>query len=340
MEMIFMKKLYIVTGASGLVGNNLLRKLLELPETEKIIALENKNVIHIDSSKVTIIKGNVCDLKSLEKLFNNNNKNYDEVICIHCAGIITISSKNDDRVYDVNVGGTKNIITMCQKYKISKLVYISSVHAIPVLPLGTIMKEINHFNPEQLDGIYAKTKAMATNLVLEAAKNGLNATIVQPSGIIGPYDFYEGNFTSMILAFLKNKLPVIVSGGYDFVDVRDVVNGIIGASQKGRSGECYILTNKYYTVQELINTLAKVSGKKPIKHKIARWFVTPLAPLAELYYKITNKKPLFTAYSLRVLNSNAMFSHKKATKELNYTTRSLEETLKDTVTWLKEVHKI
>ncbi len=333
-----MKKLYIVTGGSGLVGTNLINKLLSLKEDSDIIALQHNNIIKISSPRLKIINGDVCDMKSLDNLFNVTG--YEKKICIHCAGIITISSKNSDNVYNVNVNGTKNIIIMCQKYKISKLIYISSVHTIPVSLKGTLMTEITDFDPNKLNGVYAKTKAIATKMVLESTKNGLNTVVVQPSGIIGPYDYYEGNFTSLILSYLKNKLPLIVTGGYDFVDVRDVVNGIVGAINYGRNGECYILTNKYYSVQELINILAKVTSKKPIKLKISRFIITPLAPIAEFYYSITKQKPLFTAYSLKVLKDNAMFSHEKASRELGYTTRSLEVTLEDTVDWLKQVNKI
>lgn len=329
-----MKELFIVTGSSGLLGNNLVRKLLELQKKVRVLLLPNEKISGIDQSQVEVVYGDVRDIESLKPLFKRQEK--EKLICIHCAGIITISNKNDNRVYDVNVNGTQNIVNLCKEHKVEKLIYVSSVHAITEKPNKELIREIDVFEPDKLKGVYSKTKAMATNIVLDSAKEGLNACVVHPSGIIGPNDYYTGNFTELIISFLKNKLPVIVSGGYDFVDVRDVCDGIISAVDKGRKGECYILSNKFYSVKELTDTLAKITNKKPIKSVIPRWFIVPLAPLAELYYKLVKKKPLFTAYSLYVLESNANFSHEKATKELNYHPRCLDDTLKTTVDWLKE----
>lgn len=325
-------KLYIVTGASGLVGTNLIRKLDK--ENCQIIALINNTPLHYHSHKITEIKASVSNLKDLEKVFDQNNEN---TVCIHCAGIITIKSKNDNTVYETNVKGTKNIIKMCLKYNV-RLIYVSSVHATKELPHGTVIKENNNFDANILTGIYAKTKAEASKLVLEA--KGLKAVIVQPSAIIGPYDYNKGNFTTLIENYINGKLPAIILGGYDFVDVRDVVEGIIGAINFGRNKECYFLNNKYYSVPELINTLSKVTGKKTVKLIMPTWFIKLLAPIFELVSDIKKERPLFTPYSIYVLHTNANFSHKKASKELNYNPRNLEETLKDTVDWINEQKRL
>ena len=323
-------KLYIITGASGLVGTNLIRKLDK--DGNKIIALINKTPLHYKSSNIEEINTSVCDFEKLETIF----KKYDvkDKICIHAAGIITIKSKNDENVYNVNVNGTKNIIDLCLKYDY-KLIYVSSVHAIKEEPYPNIIKETNTFYPEQLKGAYAITKATASNMFLEACKKGLKGIIVQPSAIIGPYDYNKGNFTTLIENYINGKLPAIVKGGYDFVDVRDVVDGIIKAIDKGKFGECYILSNKYYSVKELIDTLSLVTNKKKVKIIMPTWFVKLLAPLFELYSNVRHHRPLFTPYSIYVLHTNSLFSNEKAKNELNYTTHSLEDTLKTTYEWIK-----
>ncbi len=323
-------KLYLITGASGLVGTNLIRALDQ--KGNKIIALINKSPLHYKSSNIEEIAANVCDFTKMEEIF----KKYDtkEKICIHAAGIITIKSKKDENVYNVNVNGTKNIIDLCLKYDY-KLIYVSSVHAIAEKPYPNIITETDSFYPEKLKGIYAVTKATASNMVLDACNKGLKGIIVQPSAIIGPYDYNCGNFTTLIENFIEGKLPAIVKGGYDFVDVRDVVDGIISAIQKGKIGECYILSNKYYSVKELIDTLSLVTNKKKVKIIMPTWFVKILAPLFELYSNIRHHRPLFTPYSIYVLHTNSLFSHKKADNDLNYETHNLEDTLKVTYEWIK-----
>ncbi len=127
-----------------------------------------------------------------------------------------------------------------------------------------------------------------------------------------------------------------IKGGYDFVDVRDVAQGIISCCTKGSPGECYILSNKYFTVQEILFMLHEITGKKEVKTTLPLWLARLTAPLAELYYKILGQTPLYTTYSIYTLNSNAYFSHKKATAELGYTARDMYQTLRDTVEWLKK----
>ncbi len=163
--------------------------------------------------------GDVCAKSSLADFF----KDADSRTCvIHCAGIVSVASRPGPRLYQVNVGGTWRVLRQCMEHDVGKMVYVSSVHAIPEKPEGCVITESADFSPGLVDGDYAKSKATATELVFDAAKRGLNASIVFPSGIIGPGDVQGGSFTSMARSFLAGRLPFAVRGGYDFVDVRDV----------------------------------------------------------------------------------------------------------------------
>lgn len=331
-----MSELYLITGAAGYLGNTLVRSLLKMGRDIRILVLpEEKN---IPEGKLEVCFGNVCDMDSMKKLFENSQ--HRELIVIHAAGIVTIASKYQQIVYDVNVTGTKNVVELCEKNKVKKLVYVSSVHAIPERSKGEVIVETNQFNPDQVTGLYAKTKSEATNIVLQAAKRGLNASVVHPSGIAGPFDHGRGYLTVLVIDYYKRRLRAAINGGYDFVDVRDVAKGIISCCEKGKSGECYILSNRYFTVKEMLYMLHEITEKKEIKRILPFWFIRLAAPLAELYYKILRQPPLFTAYSIYTLNTNAVFSHEKATAELGYTTRDMKQTLEDTVNWLKAMKRI
>lgn len=327
--------LYLVTGAAGHLGCVITRQLIS--NGKKVRALVLPNEKHTPE-KADLYFGDVRDKDSIRPCFENLNGN--QLVVVHCAGIVSIASKFDQAVYDVNVTGTKNVVDLCKEYCVSKLVYVSSVHAISEKPIGMTITETNTFDPDHVVGLYAKTKAEATMYVLEVVKQGLNACVVHPSGIIGPYDNGRGHMSTLIIDFYKGRLISGLKGGYDFVDVRDVAAGIISACDKGKRGECYILSNKFFKVIEILNLLHEITGKKEIRNYLPLWFVKITAPLAEFYYKLLKQPPLFTAYSIYTLNSNALFSHQKATKELGYTTRDMKETLKDTVNWLKESGRV
>ena len=358
-----MKKTYVITGANGFLGNNIIRILeKQINEGDEIraLVLPEDKLKSLDGLNCKIYKGDVTNIDSLKDIFSNIEA--DKVYVIHCAAIVYIKSKYNQKVYDVNVGGTKNIIKKVEELNKSalnnkagngdsnsintsesyaKLVYINSVHALPERPKNEVMTEITDFNPDKVNGEYAKTKAEIAKYVLEKANNeGLDVCIIQPSGIIGPYDFGNSHLTQMILDFANGRLTACVKGGYNFVDVRDVANGVINACEKGRKGECYILSNDYIEVRDLLDIISEVQGRKKIKTALPMWFAKLTAPLSETYYKIMKEPPLYTKYSLYVLTSNGHFSNEKAKKELGYTTRDIKDTIKDTVEWLKESGRI
>ncbi len=333
-----MARLFIVTGAFGHLGNTLVKRLLAQGERVRCLALPSEKTISLSGTGIELIYGDVRDKNSLIPLFDTDPSW--EVIVVHAAGIVTIASKYVQNVFDVNVTGTKNIVELCMENNVSRLVYISSVHALPELPGSKVITEVNHFNPNAVEGLYAKTKAEATQIVLDALPKGLRAVIVHPSGIIGPNDYGNGHMTQMVIDYLNGSLTALINGGFDFVDVRDVAQGIISAAERGRNGECYILSNQVYSVVELMDMLHEISGRKRITTILPKWFLHIAAPLTELYYKILHRTPLFTSYSLYTLYGNTNFSHMKADKELNYTTRDMRTTLKDTMNFLKENRRI
>ena len=328
-----MQRIYIITGIGGHLGNTIAKELLASGETVRGFARTNEDVTMLYGDAVSIVRGDVRDKASLEPLFFGTTEE-DEIIVIHCAGIVSITGKNTRSISSVNVRGTKNVVEACKSHAVKKLIYISSVHAIPELPIGNTMCEVKDFQPDMVNGFYAKTKAMATQIVLDAAEDGLDASIIHPSGIVGPNDYGHGHLTQLIINYINGNLTACVEGGYDFVDVRDVASGVIAAANKGRKGECYILSNRYIRVPDLLGMLSRITGGRQIRTVLPLWFAKATAPLAESYYKIRREAPLFTKYSLETLTSNARFTYEKARRELGYKPRDIHATLRDTVTFL------
>ena len=246
-----------------------------------------------------------------------------------------IKSKYNPLVYNVNVNGTKNIVDKVLEAK-AKLIYISSVHAIPEKPRNGLMTEISNFNSDNVEGLYAKTKSEAAQYVINAVRNkNLNACIIHPSGIIGPNDYSNSHLTQLVKEVSNGKLFACVAGGYDFVDVRDVADGVISACEKDNKGECYILSNRYITIKSLCDLISDVQGIKKIKIVLPIGIAKLIAPLFEMYYNLKKQTPLFTRYSLYTLSSNSNFSNEKAKRELEFKNRNMKDTIRDTVEWLK-----
>jgi len=331
-----MRLKYLVTGAAGHLGNTIVNQLLDQQQLVRVLVLPGEKVQF--RNEVEIYYGDVCDHHSLEDFFNVEAPQ--STIVIHCAGIISIKTRHQPKLKAVNVEGTKNIVDYCRRLKIKKMIYVSSVHAIPELPNHGVMVETDQFNPDLVTGHYAKSKAEATAIVLAASHQGLDVSVVHPSGIAGPLDFGHGHLTTLVEDYCHHRLLAGIAGGYDFVDVRDVAQGIISCSIKGKPGECYILSNQYYQVTELLAMLYEITGLYKIRITIPIWMIKLTAPLAEYYYHLKKQTPLYTPYSVYTLTANAYFSNAKARSELDFQPRPMMETLTDTVEWLKQQNRI
>ena len=326
-----MEKIYLITGAAGHLASVLIKKLKDKGCKMRGLILPNEK--GISDNQITYFTGDVTKKESLTEFFSSLEGF--EIILIHLAAIISIQDKVSPAVYDVNVNGTMNIIEKCKEYNVKRLLYVSSVHAIPEPDKITMIKEVDHFSKDLVDGAYAMTKAEASQLVLDAEKTGLDVVIVHPSGITGPGDLGRNHLTQLMQMYLHHKLPMGVTGGYDFVDVRDVADGIILATEKGKKGECYLLSNRYVPIPELLECMRLATGRKNKKLCCPLWIAKLVAPIGEAFAKIMKKRPVFTSYSLKTMEANGHYCHDKATMELGYSPRDIKYTIADTINYLK-----
>lgn len=323
--------IYVVTGAAGHLGGTIVRQLAARGETVRGLVLPGEQ--GLPWPNVAYIRGDVRDAATLWPLFEGLDAS--QVVCIHCAGIISIQEELTEAMVAVNVDGTENILRVCREAGIRKLVYVSSVHAIPEGSRWRVITEADTFSPDWVRGGYAKSKAMATQRVLDAASQGQDVTIVHPSGILGPYDRASNHLVQFVDACIHGKLPAGVRGGYDCVDVRDVADGCLRAAEAGRPGACYILSNRHYDVADLMAMIRDIKGGRHVP-VVPMWLARMLAPLFGAIARLRHQRPLYTRYSLYTLASNDRFSHDKATRELGYSPRDLYDTLRDTIRWLQE----
>lgn len=326
-----MFKKYYITGATGFLGRHVIMALAGKKADIFALVMENDPHARELPEWVNVCRGNVCDNASLKDFLTEA----DEESClIHCAGVVSVASRPGEKIYKVNVGGTRNILRHAEEKRIGKMVYVSSVHAIPEKPKGTEITEETSFSPELVKGDYAKSKAMATALAFEAAERGLNISIVFPSGIIGPGDT-DGSVTYMLRTLSRGRLPMAVKGGYDFVDVRDVAAGIMDCTEKGVPGHGYILSGQYVQLREILETAKEAMhirrGISYLPVKLAKL----VAPLYEKW-SLRKKRPLFfTPYAVAVLESNGRFSRRAAAAAFGYQPRDFKSSIRDMVKWIK-----
>lgn len=322
---------YLVTGATGFLGRVVAEELVRRKAQVHALVLHDDPYTDLLPKEVRTVIGDVCDKSSLSDFFADADS---RTCVIHCAGIVSVASRPGPRLYQVNVGGTWKVLRQCMEHDVGKMVYVSSVHAIPEKPKGCVITESADFSPGLVDGDYAKSKAAATELVFDAAERGLNAGIVFPSGIIGPGDVQGGSFTSMARSFLAGRLPFAVRGGYDFVDVRDVAKGILACSESGEPGKGYILSGHYITIRKMLQLVGKAAKLKYRPVCLPLGLARLAAPYCERR-SLKDRKPLFfTPYSVAVLASNGQFSHAAASERFAYQPRPMGETLRDMAVWL------
>ena len=325
-----MERLYIITGSCGHLGGALVRQLSAQGAAVRGLRLPGEKGVAARS--VTYVEGDVTDPASLRPLFQNLGDRPVDVI--HAAGMVDITGADLPALSQVNVGGTANVVRMCEQAGVRRLLYVSSVHALSGCGSGKLIGEEQCFSPAAVDGGYARSKAAATQLVLDAAARGLDAVVVHPSGMLGPYDRCRNHLVQLVGDYLQNRLPACVRGGYDLVDVRDVAQGCLAALDKGVKGQCYILSGKYWEIRQVLNMVRDIAGGRKLVC-LPLWLARAILPAVGLDARLRGRRPLYTGYSLRTLGCGDHFSHAKATWALGYTARELSVTLRDTVAWLE-----
>ena len=317
----------LVTGATGHLGNVLVRRLNAMGECVRAMVLPNEGLEPLVGLDVECVIGNVLDPDSCRRAMRGVDTVY------HLAGIISIMSGRDELMRRVNVDGAANVAQAALDVGVERLVHVASVHAFERIAEGAIDESVP-LVPAGDFAAYDATKAEGARAVLQAVERGLDAVIVCPTGVIGPYDYRRSELGKTLLGYARKKLKLSVDGAYDLVDVRDVAHGMVEAAERGRQGEMYILSGNHVRIPKLCDMVERITG-----HHAAHWVVPfklaqGTAWLAEGWYRLLKTTPQFTRYSLEVLRSNSNISGAKARSEIGYSARPLSQTISDTVRWL------
>ena len=315
----------IVTGASGLVGGVLVRALLA--NGHPIRALVHHDRRALDGLDVETISADLTDPASLKKAFAGAKTVY------HLASSISIRMDNWDELQRVNVEGTRNVVEACLGCGVKKLVYFSSIHAYQQEPFDQPLDEDGLLLTDKSAPPYERSKAAAELIARQAPERGLPTVIIIPTAILGPYDFRPSYLGQALQLLARGRIPALVRGGYDWVDVRDVVEGAIQAERLGRSGARYILSGQWRSLRDVAQVTAQVSGRSAPKFIVPIWLAEWFQPVMVKLAQINGAQPIYTKAMLNAMRSNRNISHTQASKDLGYAPRPFEETVRDTLDW-------
>ncbi|UCE21667.1 MAG: NAD-dependent epimerase/dehydratase family protein [Candidatus Aminicenantes bacterium] len=316
-----------VTGASGHIGVNLCQELVKHGHSVK--ALIHKNDCGIKELPLECVPGDLLDASSLSRLVRGV-----EVV-FHLAAVISIQVRNKKELFEKNVRGTENVVEAALKEGVPRLIHFSSIHALVQEPFEGVLDEGRSLAlKDNVD--YSRSKALSELVVQEAVKDGLDAVILNPTATIGPLDYAPSLLGKALILIYRGKIPALISGGYDWVDVRDVVKAAIVSVEKGEKGERYILSGHWKTLCELAELTYEISGKRYKKLTCSPGLARVGLPFLKLYCRLNSSQPLYTKDSLRILQtSHSQVSCEKARKRFGFNPRPMEETLRDTFDWYR-----
>lgn len=317
----------MVTGAAGHVGGNLVRALLE--QGRDVRALVRSDRRALDGLAVEQVEGDVLDPPSLSAACAGMDVVY------HLAVKISIQPEEGPQVMQVNVDGTRNVLAACRAAGVRRLVYFSSIHALASTPRDQVFDEDSPLTAPDFPLAYDRSKGEALRLVRAAVADGMDAVILNPTGIIGPLDFKPSHTGQVLLDLYHGRLPSLVGGGFNWVDVRDVVAGALAAEKLAPAGAQYMLSGAWASIVELGRLAEQATGRRAPRLTSPMWLARVGAPVLGAWARLRGTRPLYTAESLHALRNHRRVSHARATAAFDYQPRPLAETIADCYDWFR-----
>lgn len=321
-----MKQPVFVTGGTGFVGANLVRLLLQEGYPVRVLVRPHSHLDNLQGLAVERVQGDLTDLDLSEKIKGCQ-------FLFHVAAHYSLWQADKDKLYQANVIGTRNILAAAQQAGIERTVYTSSVAAIGVQASGVPTDETYQSPVEKLVGDYKKSKYYAEQEALQAAANGQDIVIVNPSSPIGPWDVKPTPTGDIILRFLRRQMPFYLDTGLNFIDVRDVAWGHLLALEKGKKGDRYILGNQNLSLKAILDQLADLTGLSAPQNSLPPWIPYSVAWVDEKILAPLGKPPSVPLDGVRMAKQYMYYSAAKAIRELGLPQTPISTALKDAVEW-------
>jgi dihydroflavonol-4-reductase len=317
-----------VTGGTGFVGANLVRSLLTQGYQVKALVRETSDRANLQGLDVEIVTGDLNDPDLVPKLRGCQ-------ALFHVAAHYSLLQRERDRLFEINVLGTRNILLAAREAGVERVVYTSSVAAIGVPTDGSVADETYQSAPDRLIGAYKQSKYWAEQEANQAIGLGQDIVIVSPSSPIGPFDIKPTPTGDLVLRFLQGRMPAYVDTGLNFVDVRDVAQGHILALEKGVRGDRYILGNANLSLKAVLDLLSTITGRTPPKYQLPLWLPLGVAWVDEKILGSLGKTPSVPIDGVRMSQQKMFYSASKAVKTLGLPQTEVAIALADAVDWFQ-----
>jgi dihydroflavonol-4-reductase len=319
----------LVTGATGFVGGAVARALVHAGVDVRVLARSTSDVNNVLELPVERVVGDLLDPPSLKTALAGCQQLY------HVAAYYALWAKDPTIFYDVNVTGTRNMLAAARLAGTERTVYCSTIGAIGLPPGGGLGTEDTPVSLDQMAGHYKRSKYLAEQEVLKAAKEGLPVVIVNPSAPVGAGDVKPTPTGQVIVDFMKGRMPAYIQTGMNIVDVDDVAAGHLLAMEKGRQGERYILGCKNLMLKDVFDILSRLTGVKAPSIRLSRSIVLPLAYMNQWMADFTGKAPRIPLEGVKMAKYLMHYDCSKAIRELGIPQTSPETALEKAVRWFR-----
>ena len=316
----------LVTGAAGFLGSHVTRQLVARGESVRVLMRPSSNNRAISDLSLEYVTGDLRDPASLERAMNGVKRVF------HVAADYRLWAKRPQEIYDSNVGGTKNLLAAAKNAGIEQLVYTSTVATIAV-DRPELPNEFTDAKLEEMIGHYKRSKWMAEQEVLRAAKEGLPAIVAMPTTPVGPWDWKPTPTGKIILDFLNGKMPGYVETGLNFVGVEECAAGHLLASEKGKVGERYLLGAENLTLKGLLDVLAEITGLRAPAMKIPHGVALGVAYVESAFSRLVGKEPQIPVEGVKIAQHKMFVDCSRAKRELGFQPGPVAAALERAVRW-------
>jgi dihydroflavonol-4-reductase len=316
----------LVTGAAGFLGSHVARQLVARGEDVRVLVRASSSNRAISDLSLEYVTGDLRDAASLERAMNGVQRVF------HVAADYRLWAKRSQDIYDSNVGGTKNLLAAAKKAGIEQLIYTSTVATIAV-ERPELPNESTEAKLDEMIGHYKRSKWMAEQEALNAAKEGLPVIVAMPTTPVGPWDWKPTPTGKIILDYLNGKMPGYVETGLNFVGVEECAAGHLLVSEKGKIGERYLLGAENLTLKEVLDTLAKITGLPAPGMKIPHGLALGVAYVNSAFSRLVGKEPGIPVEGVKIAKHRMFVDASRARRELGFQPGSVAAALERAVRW-------
>jgi dihydroflavonol-4-reductase len=320
----------LITGSSGHVGSNLIRKLHEQNYTIRCIDFDGDHRAY-DGYDVEIMKGDITDKDSLYPIFE------DVDVVFHTAALINLDRRFRKAIEVVNIEGTRNVCNVALEQGVQKLIHFSSVDAFYRFPIDEPLLEDRKLIEDEKGMPYDYSKAEGQRIVYDYCKKGLDASVIHPTSIVGPNDFKPGLPMQAFVDMANGKRKLMPNWGYNFIDVRDLCDAAISAVENGKTGQNYIIGGEYHMYLYIGELIGKQLGKRVVFGALPELVTYLPLPFEYIRALFTNKPRVLTLDAIHTAQTgNKVVPSTLAREELGHNPRPIEETIFDTIDFFQK----